>query len=77
MYKKTNEVISKFKNGKELYMKSPMFNMVVQMIVRDVSLYDIIETIVTTVDDTQKAFEHHLINSHQSIYFNGVLGEKS
>jgi|GEM_PF-6315334 len=76
-YRKTDEVISKFKNGKELYRKSPMFNQVVQMIVRDVDLYDIIESIVTTVDDTQKAFEHHLINDYRPLFMNEPVEKKS
>ncbi len=68
MYKKTDEIISKFKNGKELYHKSPMFNQVVQMLVRDVSFYDIIESIINSVDDTQRALEHHLMSSYKPIF---------
>lgn len=75
-YKKTEEIISKFENGKELYYKSPMFNQVVQMLARDVDIYKVIESMVTSVDDTQRAFEHHLMTTHKPFIVNGELGEK-
>lgn len=56
-YKKTEKCIAKFKNGKEQYRTSPTFNRVVQMLVRDVDPYDVIEQLCEIADDTQKAFE--------------------
>lgn len=56
-YKKTDECIAKFKNGKERYRTSPTFNRVVQMLVRDAEPYDIIDQLCEILDDTQKAFE--------------------
>ncbi len=40
-YAKTDEVISKFKNGKELYKNSATFNRVVQMLVRGADPLDV------------------------------------
>lgn len=56
-YKKTEECIAKFKNGKERYRTSVTFNRVVQMLVRDVDPYDVIEQLCEITDDTQRAFE--------------------
>jgi len=56
-YKKTEECIAKFKNGKERYRTSATFNRVVQMLVRDVDPYDVIDQLCEITDDTQRAFE--------------------
>ncbi len=59
-YRKTDEVVARFKNGKERYKKSPTFNRVVQMLVRDVDSYDIIDALCEMTDDNQKAFEQYI-----------------
>ncbi len=59
-YKKTDEVVAKFKNGKERYQQSALFNMVVQMLVRDADHLEIIDQLITITDDTQKAFEQYI-----------------
>lgn len=67
-YKKTDEVISKFKNGKERFNTSPTFNRVVQMLVRDVDPIDIIDQLITINDDTQRAFSEHLMRYGNSMF---------
>lgn len=62
-YKKTEDCISRFKNGKERYHKSPTFNRVVQMLVRDMDPYDIIDQLCLAIDDQNNAFEQYMINS--------------
>ncbi len=59
-YKKTDECIAKFKNGKERYQQSATFNRVLQMLVRDVDPYDIIDQLCQMTDDNQKAFEQYV-----------------
>ncbi len=60
-YKKTDEALAKFKNGKDLYQKSALFNRTVQMLVRGVSEYEIIEQLIQTTEDNNKAMEQLLI----------------
>ena len=59
-YKKTDECIAKFKNGKERYQQSATFNRVVQMLVRDADPYEIIDQLCQMNDDNQKAFEQYI-----------------
>ena len=68
-YKKTEECIAKFKNGKERYRTSATFNRVVQMLVRDVDPYDVIDHLCEVSDDTQKAFEQFALEAQaQCVY---------
>lgn len=60
-YAKTDECVSRFKNGKERYRNSPTFNKVVQMLVRDVDPYDIIDQLCQSLDDQSRAFEQYII----------------
>lgn len=60
IYNKTDMIISKFKNGEELYRKSALFNRSVQMLVRGVDVYDLIENLIQVTEDTQKAFEQYI-----------------
>lgn len=59
-YRKTDECIARFKNGKERYMNSVTFNRVVQMLVRDVDPYEIIDHLCQMSDDQTKAFEQYI-----------------
>lgn len=63
IYKKTEEIIAKFKNGKERYHVSAMFNQVVQMLVRDVDLYDVIDQLIYAAEDSTKALEQYMIRT--------------
>jgi hypothetical protein len=59
-YRKTDECIARFKNGKERYRTSVTFNKVVQMLVRDVDPYEIIDHLCQMSDDQTKAFELYI-----------------
>lgn len=59
-YEKTDECIARFKNGKQLYKESATFNMVVQMLVRDVSPYEIIEQLCQSSEDQSRAFIQYM-----------------
>lgn len=59
-YNLTDETISKFKNGKMLYRKSALFNRSVQMLVRGVTVYDLIENIIQVTEDTTRSFEQYI-----------------
>jgi hypothetical protein len=58
-YRKTDECIARFKNGKERYKTSATFNRVVQMLVRDIDPYEIIDQLCQMSDDQVKAFEQY------------------
>lgn len=59
-YLKTDECITRFKNGKERYNTSATFNRVVQMLVRDMDPYEVIDQLCQMSDDQAKAFEQYL-----------------
>ena len=67
-YKKTDEILSKFKNGKNRFRESALFNRVVQMLVRDADPIEIIDQLITITDDTQKAFEQYMIRSTPTLH---------
>lgn len=59
-YNKTDECINRFKNGKERFMHSPTFNKVVQMLVRDVDPYEVIDALCQNIDDQNNAFTEYV-----------------
>lgn len=61
IFLKTNEYITKFKDGEKRYRESPLFNQVIQMLVRDVYPIDIIDQLIQTTENTQKAFEEYMV----------------
>lgn len=68
IYLKTSEYITKFKNGEKRYRESPLFNQVIQMLVRDVDPIDIIDQLIQTIENTQKAFEEYMIRDYPMSY---------
>lgn len=54
-YQRTDEIIAKFKNGRERYMESALFNQVVQMLVRDADVYMVIDQLIRVSEDCQNA----------------------
>ena len=69
-YRKTDEIVAKFKNGEERYKTSPTFNRVVQMLVRDCDIYEVIDQLITITDDTQKAFEQYVCRDTRPMSYN-------
>lgn len=67
-YNKTEEILSKFKNGEELYNKSALFNRTVQMIVRGVTEFEVIEQLIQITEDNTKAFEQYIIRATRPIF---------
>ena len=61
LHRKTNEVLSKFKNGKELYYKSAMFNQIVQCLVRGEDAYVLLEQTCLMHDSCVDALRHHIM----------------
>ncbi len=59
-YRKTDEIISKFKKGQERYLRSPLFNKVVQMMVRGIEPFDIIDQLICMNEDTSNAFQQYM-----------------
>lgn len=67
-YYKTNEYITKFKDGEKRYRESPLFNQVIQMLVRDVDPIDIIDQLIQTIENTQRAFEEYMVRDYPMSY---------
>lgn len=61
MRQETSKYITKFKDGEKRYRESPLFNQVIQMLVRDVDPIDIIDQLIQTTENTQKAFEEYMV----------------
>lgn len=62
-YLKTSEYITKFKDGEKRYRESPLFNQVIQMLVRDANPINIIDQLIQTTENTQKAFEEYMVRN--------------
>jgi len=60
LYHKTSEAIAKFKNGREMYNKSPLFHKIVQMMARGSSETDIIELLITMQEDSAEQFKQYM-----------------
>lgn len=59
-YRKTDECIAQFKNGKELYQKSALFNSIVQVLVRGQSPYEVIEMLIQQSEDNHNAMVQYI-----------------
>lgn len=66
-YRKTEEIINRFKNGKERYKRSALFNKVVQMLVRDVDEYEIIDDLINVAQDSTSALEQYIYRDTRPI----------
>jgi len=69
-YAKITELLAKFKNGEELYKKSPLFNQAIQMMVEGLDVYQVLEEIILANERTQKAFNDYVLRDTRPIYFN-------
>lgn len=69
-YKNTQTVLEEFPGYEEKYKRSALFHQVVQMLARGVSPYKVIEALITTTEDTQKAFENYMITDTRPLRFN-------
>jgi len=59
-YNKTSETIAKFKNGEKRYKTSALFNTVVQMLVRGEDPLEVIDQLITTAEDANKALIQYM-----------------
>ena len=69
-YQKTQDVLAEFPGWEEKYEKSALFHMVVQVLARGVTQHKVIEQLITTTEDMQKAFENYMITDARPIRFN-------
>jgi hypothetical protein len=69
IYNKTTEVLKNFKDSEKRMMTSPLFNRVVQMLARDVNVYDVINELITITEDTNRAFEQYILRDTRPISF--------
>ena len=56
-YKKTDQVMKRFKNADKLYNQNPTFHAVVQLLVRDADIYEVMEMLIVNMDTNTKAME--------------------
>lgn len=59
-FQKITELLSKFKNGEELYKRSAMFNQAIQLMVEGMNEFEVLEQIIIASDRTQRAFEDYV-----------------
>lgn len=59
-YQKITELLSKFKNGEELYKRNAMFNQAIQMMVEGMNEFEVLEQIILSSERTQRAFEDYI-----------------
>ena len=59
-YNKITEIISKFKNGEELYRRNAVFNKTVHMMVDGMDIYDVFEQVILSAEQTQIMFEDYI-----------------
>jgi hypothetical protein len=67
---KITEILRMFKNGEELYKKSPLFNSAVQMMVEGMDMPEILEQTILACERTQRAFEDYVIRDTRPLSFN-------
>jgi hypothetical protein len=60
-YRKTDKMIAKFKNGKKRYATSPLFNKVIQMLVRGLDPYEVIDQLCQQNEDTNNSFNQYVL----------------
>jgi hypothetical protein len=60
-YNKTDEIVSKFKNGEKLFHTSPLFNTVVQQMVDGMTIYEAMEAVISISELNIKAFEQYVL----------------
>ena len=59
-HQKITELLSKFKNGEELYKRNVMFNQAIQMMVEAMNEFEVLEQIILISERTQRAFEDYI-----------------
>lgn len=69
-HKKITEILEKFKNGKELYKRNAVFNKAVQMMVDGMDVYDVLEQVILSAEQTQRAFQDYMYRDTRPIHFN-------
>lgn len=60
-YEQIEELLEEFSDGEYLYKTSPVFNQVIQMLIRNVHPYRVIENLCDMNDEIQKSFQDHLL----------------
>lgn len=60
LHKNIDELISKFPNGKELYISSALFNRAIQTLARGVDVYEVLSQIILICEDTTAAHTEYI-----------------
>lgn len=55
-HEKITELLSRFKNGEELYRRSALFNKAIQMMVDGMDEFEVLEQIILLNERTERAF---------------------
>ena len=59
-YFKITELLTKFKNGEELYKKSSLFHQSLQLMAEGMSVYEVLEQVILSCERMQNAFEDYM-----------------
>ena len=68
-YHKITDLLSKFKNGEEMYKRSALFNRCIQMMVDGATPFETLEQMVLINERTQKAFEDYMNRDTHPVSF--------
>ena len=74
-YKKTDEMLAKFPDGKRRFRESALFNKVIQTLIRDGDPFVIIDQLINSAEDSQKALEQYMNRTTPSISIKGMRNE--
>jgi hypothetical protein len=69
-YNKTLEILKHFPDYEIKYNKSAMFHKVVQMLVRLDDPYLVIDQLILSIEDINKAFEQYIITDNRPLNMN-------
>jgi len=69
-YAKLSELIKEFKNGEELYKRSPIFNVCIQQMLEGATIHEVFEDVIKIHERTNNAFSDYVTRDARPIYIN-------
>lgn len=69
-HEKITELLSRFKNGEELYRRSALFNKAIQMMVDGMDEFEVLEQIILLNERTERAFSDYVVRDTRPMIIN-------